>query len=685
MKKILYCVTTAVITVFSAVSCKSEFPEENTYVPQGDVVISASFEQPKTDTRTSLDPDGKVFWDEGDEIALISASGKSRFSIISGFGTGSAEFSGTLSGAAPYYALYPYSENCMLADGKLKFTLPQEQNASNGNFGKGASPALATMADAGSPAHFQNLCGVLELNLCGAGLMKFKTIEILDLAGTPLWGDCELVIDGKQGTNDQTMTITGGSNRLTVNMDKQIALMASTPRVIDIVVPQGAFSKGFSVKLFNEAGDAVAFITTQNPAVKAARSFITSMDKLKLETMPVEPADTLARGYYKPVFQDGGVYLTSNYTLPAADFLGWEFDNMATNGNTATDSLFQMRVICGDEDDLNGAILYPDNEPRYRMVYMNGGKATNHGRSLTETGRSRYVTFVNNGGSYVGTCAGAYIASNGTSSGKISQYLAIYPSYVIGTGLTDSYTGMFVAENSPLLQYYDFGGDMYIDSVRHNGGCYAKESTLPAKGEVLCYYDYPSKKMHNNMSIWAYKANDTKGRVICCGSHPEQVSSGERRELMAAMMRYTTDGNGKVSTKATLSNGTARKMDQLSSAGKPSTARIGDKQYHHFKFTAPAGGAKNVTIELTTETTNNLVLSLRKDAFAWRSDADYLLAQAGGNKTLSIDYLPEGVWYISVFCPDGPKVTSNGKNKFTITGDKSVLNGVPYTIKASWE
>lgn len=60
----------------------------------------------------------------------------------------------------------------------------------------------------------------------------------------------------------------------------------------------------------------------------------------------------------------------------------------------------------GSPEDENGILLYPDGEPRFRMIYVNGGLATQHGRSLGEDGRQRIRDYVAAGGSYLGSCAG---------------------------------------------------------------------------------------------------------------------------------------------------------------------------------------------------------------------------------------------------------------------------------------
>ena len=665
------------LTALLFVSCSQEIGRNTAMIPAGgEIVISATMEEPGCASRTELKDGSAVVWSKEDAIALLTASTKDRFVISSGEGTGSAEFFGTPSGSAPYYAFYPYSEDCRVSDGALEFKLPETQSFVNKSFSPGASPAIATMQDLASGANFKNVCGILQVNLCGAG--KLQYVEVIDLAGNSLWGDCRLLLDGKQGTAEQTMTVSGGSNHLTIDIGKEISLTASTPKVFNFVVPAGSFSKGFSVKVFDKSGKAVSFLTAQNPAVEVSRSNITRMDNVRMPSNG-EPLDPLARGFHKEVFMDAGNYLTQRTALSAAKMLGWEMDFMTTE-----DSLLQRSIVVESDDDENGCMLYPDSNPRYRMVYCNGGAAGNHGRSLTSTGRSRYRSFVSHGGAYVGSCAGGFFAAKGSKVGVNNQYyLGIYPGTVLQTHLMDSRVSMTIPENSVLLEYYNYGSDFRVDSIYHNGGGYVTDELLPAGAEILARYDHPGKEMHGNGSVWAYKADEKTGRVVTTGSHPEYVTSGDRRELMAAMMRYATEGNGVPQVKGELKNGETRVMDQYFSDYNPAFARIGDGQYHHFTVTVPEN-ASDFKLELQSPDEANLYLTMRKEGLAWMSDADFLLIRKGAEKTLEIPALAPGTWYVGVYCAE--KVTvSCDKDKFECTGNIDALNGIPYSLTASWK
>ena len=113
-------------------------------------------------------------------------------------------------------------------------------------------------------------------------------------------------------------------------------------------------------------------------------------------------------------------------------------------------------------------------------------------------------------------------------------------------------------------------------------------------------------------------------------------------------------------------------------------APIGDRQYHHFLIKLP-DGAKKMKIELKSEYSGNLYLSLRRGSIAWLSDADYFLAGGGAVKTLDIDHaLEAGNWYVSVYCPDAPTSKLVDRH-YVYSGNIEPLNGVEYSIKATWE
>ena len=407
-------------------------------------------------------------------------------------------------------------------------------------------------------------------------------------------------------------------------------------------------------------------------------------------------------GYYKDVFMDSGIHMVDREDLPAVRFLGLSMETFKAapyypSELTITDTIIQTELMCGNTLDENGILLYPDGEPRFRMIYMNGGLATKHGNSLTPKGRENIRTFIENGGSYVGSCAGMFLASNGLYEEDKEytpnkSYLSIWPGTTHNTGLIDSYTSVKFPKDSPLLKYYDFGGDLMIDSLRHNNGGYAyygEGGIIPEGTEPLLRFVYDTvsvdaktRHIHDQLCAWAYKKNEESGRVVITGSHPEGVAVGERLELMAAMMQYAMDGNGIEKIKGELIPGELREMNKSTADSDPLYTKIGDLQYHHFKVNVPAN-AKKLIISLKgydNKEDFDLSLCAKEGEFAFHHNTDIKNVSLGCNKDLVIDAPKAGDWYISVRCENTVE-TRNGQYGTEYVTGKEVLNGVPYKIK----
>ena len=435
---------------------------------------------------------------------------------------------------------------------------------------------------------------------------------------------------------------------------------------------------------------AVALMGAFNPVSATARS----KEKSRKEVL------SRGRGYYKDIFMDGGVALTSRYYLPATRHLGLTIDYFAsakTEKLTQQDTLLQTKIFCGSEEDTNGWLLYPDGAPRYRVIYVNGGKSGSHARSLTERGRELLREYVANGGSYVGTCAGAYMATSGSrrDNGSIrnaNSYLALWPGYAKPTKLLKARPTLKIGKKSPLLRYFDFGGDKTVTEVYHNGGCSAygdKDGNLPKGTEPLAYYKYEDTekvKIDGRVSVWAYKPGEQSGRVVMCGSHPEGVAEGERLEFMSSMLLYAMDGNAKPQLKGELKAGEWREMNKRTEDESPKFTRIGDRQYHHFVIDVPRG-CKRAVISLDgyeDAKKFDLTLCAKRGDFAFHDNTLHKNVARGCKKELVLERPKAGKWYVSVYCETA--VTSlRGKYGSRYTGRVGVLNGVPYKISVKYE
>lgn len=384
-----------------------------------------------------------------------------------------------------------------------------------------------------------------------------------------------------------------------------------------------------------------------------------------------------AEGFYKDLFMDSGSWLTHRTRLYAAESLG-----LTMEFNAKQDTLILRHIMVANLEDVNGYLLYPDGAPRFRCIFTNGGNAGRHGLALGDTGRQRIRDFVEQGGSYTGVCAGAYLASlSNLDSGIEPSFYHIWPGRTKHAGLYNAWVGNFIPLHSPLLRYDSFGGDFRIDSLYLNGGPFGNDSVdWPAGTEVLLRYDTSGTLCHNRPAGWAWKRTESTGRIVVLGTHPEGWYFGERLQLTKAMLAYALDGVAPPRLKGLLANGIPRRMDQPT-GGDPSYIRLGDRQYHHFAFDLPPG-TRELSLELDGDDSFDLSLYLDPDTFSFRSNADYVDTSGGANKIIHVSAPVPGRWFGAVECVT--TVRTYGDSCFLYTGRTDVLNGVAYTITARW-
>lgn len=435
--------------------------------------------------------------------------------------------------------------------------------------------------------------------------------------------------------------------------------------------------------------------------VFAAASPDASARKKKKVEEPA-PLQTSETGFYKDIFMDSGIGLTSRVDLPAARYLNLQMEEFVStpglSNSVQMDTIIQNQMLLGNAMDENGVLFFPDGAPRFRVTYVNGGNAMIHSKGMGQEGRNAFVNFIHAGGSYIGTCAGAFFACHYKLMGDAPdaltvddyspKYIGIWPGVVRNTVLSKSKTGVKIEPGSALLKYYDFGGDMYVDSVTHNGGCYGITDTLwPAKGEVLARYDLtvlekqPKRNFNDFPVIWSIKEKDEWGRVISCGSHPEGVTYGDRLHLMCAMVKYAMDGNPGPKVKAELTMGETRRMDKYTHDNMPEYTAVGDKQYHHFTVEVPEGtDTLKVSLGSVKARKNfDVYLFVNRDQFAFKDNSTWQNISLGVDKTVTIPAPKPGKYYISVYCDTTVDATLTEKGT-QYSGRTDVLNGVPYTI-----
>lgn len=668
-------------------------------VEEGKITVTADVAMPAgaEESKTALSGNS-VFWTTADAFSMLSQDGNTKFTIVSGVGTAKGTFSGDPV-AGECYALYPYDASSRLEGDTIRFSVPQTQVYRNGTFMPSTLPMIAAYDAAAGTASFKNLFGLISIPIKASPSTKVFKLAIHDHSGTPLWGDAALAVNGKQGTDMQKMQMYGGSNTIYIDLGTSGVSFNSTAKTVVAVVPANSFKHGFSVIFYDKDDNMIGFLGSQSPANVIERNVITQMPTAVMKA-DFESANVLNRGYYKDIFMDAGIYLTHRTTLHAATYLGLslEYINVAPNEElTKRDTLYQKKIVVGDENDLNGVLVYPDGEPRFRTYYCNGGQSTKHGRSMGADGRTAIRNYFNAGGSYVGTCAGMFFSCEGYDSNEnYTYYLHIFPGHSYHTGMSKTTTDMIFEDNCPLFNYdclkeFTFPGNL-IQSIYHNGGGYMSVASKYFKEgtEILMRFaNCPSGGESNNgrVSTWAFKDSEIHGRVVVSGSHPEKETSGDKRGLFGAMLLYAMDGVGIQQSKGELVNGEWRDMDKGTKAKDPAYTAIGDMQYHHFTVEIPEG-AHDITIDLEGIEGYNYILCMNKDNFAWKADAQFVQAGNGHEKTFSFDSLPAGTYYVSVQLNESVTATPYKEDGIDYYmeygGPVEILNGIPYSIRASW-
>lgn len=423
------------------------------------------------------------------------------------------------------------------------------------------------------------------------------------------------------------------------------------------------------------------------------------------EILAMVRTDVPNTAFYKDIFLDGGCELNPGikengqvingrlpYALKKAGITNAEYflstiDDVG-DGWIQSDKDIQTSLFSGNSDDENGVLLYPDGQPRFRMIYVFGGHSDSHGSTLGNSGRRNVKTFYQNGGSYCGSCAGAYLAG-AYATGSSMNYFNIWEyGNMNATRVGNSSIDMLM-ESNVFASYFGPGEGTLITGIRHNGGGYMDVNQAPEGTEIIALFrdeagkDSSRARYYNQPSVWAYKASDCTGRLVVTGSHPEDAASGNILNLTASMFRYAWDGVGNARVKDVLRSG-----DLI-----PVSTGIGDLQCHHFVL-CPAEDVASMNITVYFSGDYDIEIYMKRDSFAFPdANPDYSSREcSGGRNTLTTGPLEKGLWYVTVRCATTVEAKevitdpASGRGRyFVYSGPTGVLNGVPYSIQADWE
>ena len=239
-----------------AVSCKKDKEQQ---IEGSGFGFRATVESHEGDSKTHLDGVA-VKWDSNDEILVQSSTcpaGK-RFALVQiEEGGGEAGFNPAETLPEGFYspnytAGYPAGD-FTFGESIINIELPSTQTYVENSFGNGANPMIAVCGDKKMLA-FKNICGLLKLQLYSETACQVRSItlishkenELLCGTGTVEWNGGEPTLSLASG--DGSLTLDCGAEGLAMSTDE------ANPSVFYFVVPAGALSEGFTVKVTDMNG-----------------------------------------------------------------------------------------------------------------------------------------------------------------------------------------------------------------------------------------------------------------------------------------------------------------------------------------------------------------------------------------------------------------------------------------------
>ena len=182
-------------------------------VPDANLSLFARTESP-ADTKTVVESGVHVFWEPGDEIAVFTGEQSAKFTTDITAASGTATFKGTFGDATwpedmDLWAVYPFSEDAIFDGETITTTLPSEQVAREGSFGKDMNLAIAHSS--GTTLQFYNVGGGIRFSVTEEGIKKvmFEGLSGEIISGKVMIGMDE---DGKPVVQE----VTGGSQFITL-------------------------------------------------------------------------------------------------------------------------------------------------------------------------------------------------------------------------------------------------------------------------------------------------------------------------------------------------------------------------------------------------------------------------------------------------------------------------------------
>lgn len=293
----------AALSLIAAAACtKNEFDSQNVQNNEGRTVLTVEL---PGETKTILgDAQGDVrpvLWSKGDQI---SVNGVASQALDIENNAASADFTLNAGLTAPYSIIYPAT---MVKDGSSVITLPSQQKAASGDNIVSGSLPMAGYSTTLS-AKMGQLCGILGIRLkAGSGTGLIRYIEVTATGGEPVSGDFSVDCH-----NCTLSSEAPGVN--VIRMEVQKALSEESVSTFNVILPAGVYTKGFSVKVVDENGQAMVRNIGGNRELEAGKlmqmpelTFVPNGEEKGVEIATPEDWNAFATAYNAGKYPDSQI------------------------------------------------------------------------------------------------------------------------------------------------------------------------------------------------------------------------------------------------------------------------------------------------------------------------------------------------------------------------------------------
>ena len=216
-------------------------------IKEDGLALFARTESP-ADTKTVVESGTHVFWEPGDEIAVFMGEKSAKFTTDLTSASASATFKGTFGEEAwpeelDLWAVYPFAEDAVFDGETITTTLPSEQIAREGSFGKDMNLSIAHSAS--NTLQFYNVGGGIRFSVTEAGVKK---VMFEGLSGEIISGKVKI---GFEGGLPVVKEVTSGSQFITLLPPSGQETFKPETWYYIVAIP-GALEGGYKLRFYKD-------------------------------------------------------------------------------------------------------------------------------------------------------------------------------------------------------------------------------------------------------------------------------------------------------------------------------------------------------------------------------------------------------------------------------------------------